>query len=113
MDDEAFADWETVVDDIGEKIEWQVGTVFIGTYNGVRHVELEAGDESSKVPSARFTATDGTSHWCWMPYGLRSAVDNDDIIPGDKVRIECTGEQETKRGLNPVKTFDIKRAPRG
>lgn len=108
MTDAVHEEWETVSKGYGEKILWDTGVVFTGTFNGTRDVEVDDGkDGFTTALAAEFTNADGETFWCWLPYQLKEAIQNGTIKEDDKVRITCTGEQSTKRGLNPVKTFTI------
>jgi hypothetical protein len=113
MDDTHAEEWEVVSEDFGTKILWEVGTTFIGTFFGVKEVEVDDKEDGlSTALSATFADSNGEKHWCWLPYQLQQAIADGVISEGDVVRIKCTGEQPTKRGLNKVKTFTIQRKPR-
>jgi hypothetical protein len=122
LDDASFDDWETVSSDFGTKIVWgkneKAGETetFVGTFLGVRIVPLGDADSEGNVldtaEAAEFADMNGERFYSWLPYALKSAIEDETIIPNDVVRIHYTGETATKRGLNPVKTFDIKRKPR-
>ena len=112
MDEEHAEQWETVSEGFGTKIEWTVGHSFIGEFTGTREVELDDGGGGfSNAKAAEFVDAQGEKHWCWLPYGLAKVIEDGDLSPGRTVFIKCTGEQATKRGLNPVKTFTIKVKP--
>lgn len=117
MQDAEFEDWEVVSEGFGSKIVWDVGTVFIGTFRGTRLVPVDDKEDGfSEVTAAEFTDRMGEKFWCWLPYQLKEIIETEDedkkLNVGDEIYIKCTGESETKRGLNPVKTFSIKRKPR-
>lgn len=115
MDDVSAEDWETVSEGFGTKIEWVIGAKFIGVFTGTKMVPLKSGAEEGnpldEAEAAEFTKN-GEKFYCWLPYQLREVIDNGKLTEGDTVYIECTGEEETKRGLNKVKTFTIKIKPR-
>lgn len=114
MDDESYEDWETVSEGFGTKIEWVVGARFIGVYQGSHMVPLkqdaEEGNPLDWAEAADFTKN-GEKFYSWMPYQLKQTVTDGKLSPGQTVFIECNGEEETKKGLNPVKTFTIKVKP--
>jgi hypothetical protein len=111
MDDDHAEEWETVSEDFGTKLVWEVGTVFIGIFTGTREVELDNSDDGfTNVTAAEFTSN-GEKFYSWLTFALAKAFTGDDAIAvGTKVRIHCTGETATKRGLNPVKVFTIQTA---
>lgn len=114
MDDSTFDDWEEVATSRGTKIEWNVGTRFVGVYLGTDIVPLkedaEEDNELDTAPAARFERA-GEKFWSWQPYALKEAIDAGKLQEGQTVFIECTGEESTKRNLNKVKTFTIKVKP--
>lgn len=114
MDDESYENWETVSEGFGTKIEWNVGVRFIGVFTGTRMVpvqkDAESGNPLDEAEAAEFTK-DGEKFYCWLPYQLKEVITEGKLTAGQTVYIECTGEEETKRGLNKVKTFVIKVKP--
>lgn len=113
MDEETFEDWESVAEGFGTKVVFDnIGDKFSGKFTGTRTVELTKDGGDLEVAKAAEFTKNGQKYWCWIPYQLREAIDSEEIIPGDVVQIEFTGESETKRGLNPVKVFTIRRKPR-
>lgn len=109
MTDEAYEEWESVSEEFGTKIEWNVGTRFIGQFTGVRK-DIDLGD-GEVADAAEFTK-DGEKFYSWIPYALAQVIESGKLIPGDICMIECKREDTTKRGLNKVKVFDIKVKPR-
>jgi hypothetical protein len=108
MSDSAAEEWETVSEGYGQKILWSKGYTFTGTFDGTREVPLDDSEDGfSTAPAASFTDSAGQKYWCWLPYQLKESLTPDMV--GAVVRITCTGEETTKRGLNPVKTFTIQR----
>lgn len=113
MDDASYDDWETVSEGFGTKIMWDVGKTFVGTFTGTRTVSVDDKEDGfTDVLAAEFQSN-GTKYWCWLPYALEEIINTDDpekrLSPGEEVYIKCTGEEPTKRNLNPVKVFTIKR----
>lgn len=112
MDEEHAENWETVSEGFGTKIEWTVGRSFIGTFDGVKIVELDDKEGGfTNAPSATFHDNMGEKFWCWLPHQLKLAVEEGKLSEGRVCFIKCEGEQQTKRGLNPVKTFTVKLKP--
>jgi hypothetical protein len=112
MDDASFESWEVVAEGYGTKIIWEVGTTFVGTFVGVREVPIKNNDdEDETIVAATFADSNGERFWSWQPFALKEAIEQGKITEGNIVRIACTGEEPTKRGLNKVKTFKIQRKP--
>jgi hypothetical protein len=115
LDDSAFDEWETVSRDFGYKVEWGLGTgqteVFVGQFLGLNDVPATDGSEDV-MTAAEFLDSAGAKAYCWASFALRDAVENDTMRAGDTVRIKYAGEQQTKRGLNPVKKLTIQVKPR-
>lgn len=110
------ADWDDADDvstDFGEK--FHVGPdaskgdlpVYLGQFQGVKSVEMEETGEMA--PAAEFLSADGNKEYCWLTYALKESVDTGAIEPGDFVRIKFIGYAKTKRGLNDVTRYEIKR----
>jgi hypothetical protein len=113
MDDEAFEEWESVSESMGTKLEWNVGSQFVGQYTGIEQVKVddsESPDGFSYVDAATFLRN-GEKFFSWLPWSVKAVIDSGKLSVGQTVFIKCTGEEKTKRGLNPVKVFDIKVKP--
>jgi hypothetical protein len=117
MSDSAAEDWETVSQSYGRKVTFKVGTVLTGEYLGVRDVpQDDDSDEGFSIIQAGevHESSTGEKVYFWLPFAFKQAFIGDEKNPasvtvGDMVRIECVGEQETSRGLNPVKLFTVQR----
>jgi hypothetical protein len=113
MDDESFEEWESVSKSLGTKLEWNVGSQFIGQYTGIEQVKIDDSDEPdgfSMVDAATFMRN-GEKFFSWLPFAIKQVIDSGSVSVGQTVFIKCTGEQSTARGLSKVKTFDIKVKP--
>lgn len=116
------ADWDDADDvstDFGEK--FKVGDnaakgdipFFVGVFQGVKDVPMpteENPDEMAK--GAEFLDESGNKCYCWLTFALSEALSpeaDEPIEVGDIVRIEFKGRSDTKRGLNPVTRYSIKR----
>ena len=113
-EDDSF--WDDVADvatNFGYKFKFGTNekkgeiTRFVGEFRGTREVPNQDNPEEL-MQAAEFVDTEGRKCYCWQLTQLREAIRTGDIQYGDTVRITLTGEQETSRGLNPVKTFEIK-----
>ena len=111
MSDDVAEDWETVSESFGTKIEWTVGARFIGEYTGTRQVEVDDKEDGLSMVDAAEFLRNGEKFYCWLPFALKQVIDSGKLTVGQTVFIECTGEESTKRGLNPVKVFTIKVKP--
>lgn len=113
MDDASYENWETISEGFGTKIEWNIGTRFIGEYTGTRQVPSKEESEDGTfdmIDAAEFTK-DGEKFYSWMPHQLQTVISDGALKAGQTVFIECLKEENTKRGLNPVKVFIIKVKP--
>lgn len=112
-DDSFWDDAEDVSMNFGVKIKFGTNekkgeiTRFTGRFIGTKQVPNE-DDPSEMMNAAEFLDEHGDKCYCWMTYALKEAIENAAITNGDYCRITLIGEQETKRGLNPVKVFEIK-----
>jgi hypothetical protein len=111
MDDTSYENWESISEEFGTKIEWNVGTRFVGEFTGTREVEVDDKEDGLSTATAAEFIKEGEKFYCWLPFQLKEVIDNGTLTPGRTVFIECKGESPTKRGLNPVKTFNIKVKP--
>lgn len=115
MTDAAYEEWDTVSEGYGTKIEWNIGTQFIGVFTGVRK-DIPVSDNPTEgnpldyANAAEFNK-DGEKFYSWMPYQLQTVIDEGKLKEGQTVFIRCDREENTKRGLSPVKVFTIKVKP--
>lgn len=108
-----WADAEPLVIGMGERILFRPGVVLIGEYVGTQVVEVDsdtAKGEKESVTYVLIESKDGKRYNFSPAYQVREALEECEV--GDTLRIECTGEQSTRRGLNPVKLFTVKRRPK-
>lgn len=112
--DDDFEDVEDISTNFGSKFtlgdDDKAGEIlsFTGQFTGTREVELENGDIGM---AAEFLDLDGEKAYCWASWSLKDVIANERLTPGDYVRIVYKGEAPTKKGLNPVKQFEIKVKP--
>jgi hypothetical protein len=112
MDDASYDEWETVSESLGTKLEWNVGTRFVGEYAGIKEVKVDDEDTEdgfSMVDAATFLK-DGEHFYSWITYAMKQVIDSGKLAVGQTVFIHCTGEEKTKSGYT-VKVFDIKVKP--
>lgn len=104
-----WADAEPLTTSMGERVRFSKGTVVIGTYVGDEQVTVDSDSGEGKESIRYIIMEDSTGNRInFSPsYQLREAFENVEL--GDLLRIECMGEQATKRGLNAVKLFTVKR----
>ena len=108
-----YEEWETLTSELGDRIRFTtVGQVVVGRYEGTSEVSIVDDDGAEATRTAMILLTgDGKIHF-FPPYQIRELLSNLNI--GDMVRIEYIeykGDSPTKRGLNPVKRFTVKRRP--
>ena len=103
-----YDEWETLTSELGDRIRFTtVGQVVIGRYEGTSEVSIIDDDGAEATRTAMILLTgDGKVHF-FPPYQIRELLS--DLNIGDMLRIEYKGDSPTKRGLNPVKRFTVKR----
>lgn len=120
--------WEQISEDFGEPLDWTPpvwdfaaedgsrrlitdGTTFVGTFLGIKDIP-DPDDDTKTIAVLNFLSEDGDKRYSWLTFQLEDTIKRAAVQAGDVLFIKCTGERSTKRGLNPVKTFDIRRKPR-
>lgn len=105
-----YEEWETLTSELGDRTRFTtVGQVLIGRYEGTVDVSIIDDDGAEATRTAMVLVTgDGKVHF-FPPYQIRELLP--ELNHGDMLRIEYKGDSPTKRGLNPVKRFTVKRRP--
>lgn len=110
---DAEDDWasaEPLTSDTGTRIKFGVGDVIIGTFVGTATFPLTRDDPTGEKALYVLLDVEKGGRVNFAPgFQMREIMPK--LTVGDMLRIECVGEQPTKRGLNPVKLFTIKRKP--
>jgi hypothetical protein len=108
-DFEGTQEWTEIDDDFGEKISWEIGTVFTGEFQAMRTITMDDGKPATTV---EFTCK-GDKFYTWAPARLKGvltrALDDGVLATGATVQIKCTGEEVSgRKGMSPSKTFSLK-----
>lgn len=99
--------WETIQERSASVVIFDtVGDELIGTYRGIETIEPD-DDPDNAFSRYLLEGTDGELYATNISYALRSAVEKHDVKVGDMLRIRYVGDVKTKRGLNPMKDFEI------
>ena len=111
--EDTWADAEKLSGDNGTRIRFSgIGSTITGKFLGTVPMPTnEDPDENGEVPVTDYVlmeTSDGRVNFA-PPWQLREILPK--LQVGDLLRIKLVGEQQTKRGLNPVKIFTIKRKP--
>lgn len=79
-------EWETVATESGSPLVFDVGTVFVGYFQGIEHIiPPKATGKDDEFDQAKFTSQDGFTKTINLGYKLREALA--DVAPGKMVRI--------------------------
>lgn len=101
------SEWETVSAESGTPVKFDVGTVFVGTYVGMKHiVPPSATDENDEFDQATFVDPEGVTRTINPGYKLTEALA--DIEEGQIVRITRMDDIPAKdAGKNDMKDFRV------
>jgi hypothetical protein len=79
-------EWETVAPESGTPIRFEIGTVFVGEFRGIKHiVPPNSNDPKDEFDQALFTDENGQTRTINLGYKLNEALA--DVPEGKKVRI--------------------------
>jgi hypothetical protein len=79
-------EWETVASESGSPILFEVGTIFVGYFQGIDHiVPPNSKGENDEFDQAKFTNGEGLTKTINLGYKLREALT--DVPAGKMVRI--------------------------
>lgn len=99
--------WETIQKRSAAVVIFDtVGDELIGEFGGVEQIEPD-DDPDNAFSRYLLRGTDGELYATNISYALRTAVEKHDVKVGDMLRIRYVGDVKTKRGLNPMKDFEI------
>lgn len=108
-------DWEVVLNDNGDVIEFQPNDVYEGYFVDLQLIELtpqqieearkqNPDDDRTSAELLIFQQEDGERFCCWPTTQLKASA----FKQGDWYRIECKGERRTRLGRD-MKTFRVAR----
>lgn len=110
-DDSAF---EIVREAAATSVTLEVGDVFKGVYVGPEEItDPNTGKEWTQYLFRAAPNMDGIDEDELCALGgsaLQNAIENEDFAPGNRVRLECVKEVETRKG-NPYKSLKISVMP--
>lgn len=78
-------EWETVAQESGTPIKFEVGTVFTGTFLGISHIVPPNSKPEDEFDQAKFADSQGLTRTINLGYKLADALA--DVETGKKVRI--------------------------
>jgi hypothetical protein len=101
--DDYWAGVDSVKAGIGAIVKFEdIGTVFVGTYQGMGEVTTEDGEI---IEAHKFNDPDGLPVAIWASHDLNRKLEE---VPNySPVRIEYIRDVPTKRGLTPMKEFKV------
>lgn len=100
--------WEMVPTDIGTKIEWELGRVFVGHYLGSVTVSIDPTKSiqgNDEVQALCFVDLAGEHWFAFETPRLRTAFSQ--IAEGQKVAIEWLGKEEIDGGRKLLNNFRV------
>jgi hypothetical protein len=79
-------EWETVAQESGKPLTFDVGEAFIGTFLGIEHiVPPNSSNPDDEFDQAHFSDADGLTRTINLGYKLKEGLT--EVTPGKKVRI--------------------------
>ena len=100
--------WEVVQERSASVVIFDtIGDELIGQFRGVQTVQPDDDDPDSAFERYLFRGQDGELYATNISYALRTAIEKHGVTESDWVRIRYVGDIKTKRGLNPMKDFEV------
>jgi hypothetical protein len=101
--------WDQVSTGLGEKIDWEATSQFVGYYKDESSIESTNADgKVDNAPCFLFTMRDGAERFAWKTYQLEQALA--DVPVGTLVRIDWLGKRDIGKGqtVNVFKVYKAK-----
>jgi hypothetical protein len=100
-------EWETVAQESGSPISFDVGTAFVGEFLGIEHiVPPNAKSEKDEFDQAKFKDSEGLTRVINLGYKLHEALS--DVPAGKNVRITRMADVPTKDpAKNDMKDYRV------
>jgi hypothetical protein len=100
--------WDQISTGLGEKIDWEKETIFVGYFKGESSIEgTNADGKVGQAGCFLFTERNGTDRFAWKTYQLEQALA--DVPVGTLVRIDWLGKRDIGKGQT-VNTFRVYKA---